>query len=443
MKKLLFIFILVYQLIYFPNEFLFTDTFLKNQFLMYSALILLIAFLLKNKQNLKDIFTLNKLIYIFIVLLIISTIFSVDHFLSFYGRENRYEGLVAWFCYLTLFTFSYMFIKMDKFTDQLYYFVYISFLVSMYGILQHFKLDFFPRYYSRVNQTRSYGFFDNPNFFGSYLVLVLAISLLVYFISDKKKSPIFLFILNTHFAALLYSQTRSAWLGVLVLLVFIGVFILLQNRMYFKKFFIASISFVVLFLAVNFTESSSISNRFTSIVKDANEAILEENMHAGSSRMYIWKKSFPLVFEYFWLGSGPDTLGEVFPYNEEEYEQYFHTTNIIVDKAHNEYLHMAITMGVPALFAYLALIFTILYKAFRALHVAEGTEFIILLCFIASIIGYLVQAFFNISVITVAPYYWIILGITYRFAEDLLKESQHTKVSTRNLIGKSISRNSF
>lgn len=79
---------------------------------------------------------------------------------------------------------------------------------------------------------------------------------------------------------------------------------------------------------------------------------------------------------------------------------------IIFDKAHNEYLHIAVTTGVPALMAYLYFVLNIVIKAIK--NVGKNIMIIPLLC---SVIGYLVQAFFNISVVSVAYVYWIALGM--------------------------------
>ncbi|MEH6908539.1 O-antigen ligase family protein, partial [Neobacillus drentensis] len=122
-------------------------------------------------------------------------------------------------------------------------------------------------------------------------------------------------------------------------------------------------------------------------------------------------------------GSGPDTLEYVFPAKKEELEKYFGTPNIIVDKAHNEYLQIAITLGVPALLTYLFLLFVILKRAFQAEIIAAENEKILLTGLISSIVGYLIQAFFNISVVTVAPLFWSLLGITLAKSESYLKNA--------------------
>ena len=77
-----------------------------------------------------------------------------------------------------------------------------------------------------------------------------------------------------------------------------------------------------------------------------------------------------------------------------------------VDKAHNEYLHIMATSGVPSLFTYAIFLYFVLKKGFALSHQDSRYNM-----FMISIVAYLVQAFFNISVVSVAYIFWIFLGV--------------------------------
>ena len=104
---------------------------------------------------------------------------------------------------------------------------------------------------------------------------------------------------------------------------------------------------------------------------------------------------------------GPDNLQEGLIKNcpEKSYE-FIEKTGSVVDKAHNEYLHIAATIGIPALICYLIFIGMNLFPKIK-LAINNKTYFIICL----AIISYLVQAFFNISTIGIAPVFWMLLGL--------------------------------
>lgn len=381
-------------------------------------LFLYFRFLKKNNDYLIRFRKIDVLSLLLVVFIIISTLFSVDPSVAYRGYYLRYEGLAAWFCYLSLFFLSYHFVNGNKIKNYNLYISISGVVIAIYGILQHFLLDFIPRPIELVNYTRSYAFFDNPNFFGSYLVLMLFISIIIYLLAKARLSRGLSYLaVMVIFLALLYTLTRSAWLGAFVGLVLLCLFLLWKRRALFKRTVALMIGFLIVFTFVQFTETRDYLERGSSIVADASEVFSGENEgRAGSSRWFIWKTAFPLVKEYFWFGSGPDTFALVFPATAEEKEQFFRNPNIIVDKAHNEYLQMAVTLGVPALFAYLLLVGTVLVTSLKALVRLQGEQQLVLLGLTLAIIGYLVQAFFNISVITVAPYFWLFLGMAYRLA---------------------------
>ena len=106
------------------------------------------------------------------------------------------------------------------------------------------------------------------------------------------------------------------------------------------------------------------------------------------------------------LGSGPDTLAYSLLYNvTEDAIEFIEVTNTYADKAHNEYLQIAATMGIPALIVYLAFLAQILANNKNMFK--DNSKFILMI----PIIAYLVQAFFNISTIGVAPIFWLLLGL--------------------------------
>ena len=75
------------------------------------------------------------------------------------------------------------------------------------------------------------------------------------------------------------------------------------------------------------------------------------------------------------------------------------------DKVHNEYLQILITEGIFALISYLLLFGWVTIKG--TINNYKNKEIYLIL----PVIGYLTQAFFNISVIEVAPFFYISLGL--------------------------------
>ena len=130
----------------------------------------------------------------------------------------------------------------------------------------------------------------------------------------------------------------------------------------------------------------------------------------GSSRIEIWKMTIKLISRNPIFGVGTDNLKYGLYEDKDilcnELHNFMERTHSVVDKAHNEYLHIAATIGVPALLIYLIFLGIIVLKNLKV-SLKDNVRFILIL----SIIGYLVQAFFNISTIGIAPLFWIILGL--------------------------------
>ncbi len=134
----------------------------------------------------------------------------------------------------------------------------------------------------------------------------------------------------------------------------------------------------------------------------------------GSARGYIWSRSIPLMKETLLLGNGPDTFAYVFPQNDLMGKYYaYGTPNMIVDKPHNLYMQIALNEGLIALIAFLGimLIYIVdsiklyaLKKEYNEAQILGGVTCL-------GIVGYLFAGIFNDSVVSVAPMFWIILGV--------------------------------
>ena len=157
-----------------------------------------------------------------------------------------------------------------------------------------------------------------------------------------------------------------------------------------------------------YSHNMSLYNRLNLISSELNSALTtgEIDKTFGSGRIEIWRMVLKVIAMKPMLGSGPDTLADSLIHNvTTDAVNYIERTNTYADKAHNEYLQIAATIGIPALVVYLAFIAQILSKQ-KNMFKDEPT-FILMI----PIIAYLTQAFFNISTIGVAPIFWLLLGV--------------------------------
>ncbi|OPJ59546.1 O-antigen ligase family protein [Clostridium chromiireducens] len=134
----------------------------------------------------------------------------------------------------------------------------------------------------------------------------------------------------------------------------------------------------------------------------------------GSMRGYIWSRAIPLLKDNLILGSGPDTFVFRFPQNDLIGLYYaYGTPNTIVDKPHNLYLQIALNEGIIALVAFLGIMIIYIIDSIKLYALKKDYNKPQIFGSLTSlgVIGYLFAGIFNDSVVSVAPIFWIVLGV--------------------------------
>lgn len=134
----------------------------------------------------------------------------------------------------------------------------------------------------------------------------------------------------------------------------------------------------------------------------------------GSSRGYIWSRSIPMLKDAIILGQGPDTYPITYPQHDYMGKlKYLYSVDMVVDKPHNLYLQIALGTGVLSLIALLVFWgWYFFYGLF--IYIKHGPNSITDysgVSILAGITGYLIAGLFNDSLVSVAPMFWLLLGI--------------------------------
>jgi len=126
----------------------------------------------------------------------------------------------------------------------------------------------------------------------------------------------------------------------------------------------------------------------------------------GTYRIFLWKRTLTLIPQYPILGSGPDTFAIRFmaKYTEDIAAIGPLTLN---DTAANVYLTMIINIGIVGLLNYLAFIFFQLKNGIKKINSYSAVLLIAIVC-------YLIQDFFNLSLVIVTPIFWLLMALHYR-----------------------------
>jgi len=383
-----------------------SDRFYYPKILFVYIMIAIIAYVLffnRNRQNI-ILSREEKLILIYLSFVFLSVFFSSDKSRAIWGSLGREEGIIAISAYAILFIISRKYFKVNETLVKII--KVTSIIVAIYGILQFYNIDPIPRDYLRVAwRGRAFSTMGNPNFLGSYLVLILPIP--VYsFIKENRIGE--LVVSSILYYCLLLTFTRSALIGFIIIILMVVVYTIKNKNIWNRAFFLLLLTFLLITVFANNQSNGRIFGRFQSIGTDFNKLIEKEDGYekAGANRIYIWTRTIELIKEKPLIGYGLDNLDTVFldKYSD-EMERMFNQI-YMVDRAHNEYLHIAVSSGIPALITYLIFIILCLKKGYDLTR-----RDIRYLPYFTAVSAYLVQAFFNISVVSVAYIFWIFLGI--------------------------------
>lgn len=397
--------------------------------LLLCGAILLVCILIKLKRKELKLDLIDKTLAVFFILIVISTIFSINIPKSILGESNRFEGLLTFLVYFLTYYCAKYYFNYNKYLKG--FAIATVSIASIIGILQYYNifplysLFDIPHFSSIANST-----FGHRNFFGSFLAIAVPLFMALY---TTKKKKIYLIVSFISFWAMLVSMTKSSWFGLAVATIFGLIYVIKRfNKEILIRTLQIGIGFIVIFVFVlmppsfvtnkvnNDEKFYSLETRLNSIGNDIGtllgDGTAEEKMATGTARFGIWMATLESIAQEPFLGTGPDTLKDGLIKNAPEYVVYrFETYRETVDKAHNEFLHIAATIGIPAAIIYLAFVAQIVFCQKDVFK--NNATFI----FMVAILSYLAQAFFNISTIGVAPIFWALLGLIQneKFKENL------------------------
>ena len=158
------------------------------------------------------------------------------------------------------------------------------------------------------------------------------------------------------------------------------------------------------------------ANKFVKLEK-ADSAVFTNCPSLFSGRGYIWAKTIPLLKKYIFLGAGPDSFQMVFPQYDYVDLAYEFAPNMLITRAHNMYLQIAVQTGVLSLICFLVFYVMYFVKSVKLyikrkelldddpylFHIGTGL-------FVASF-GYMLSGIVNDSLPVTAPLFWAIIGI--------------------------------
>jgi putative inorganic carbon (HCO3(-)) transporter len=324
---------------------------IKIQTICFIAVLLLvfgvaILILSHGTFNYHKITRLDWVVVLFGTVLILSSLFSANPGLSFWGSEERGMGL--WFYFHLFLIYLSCRLYLEKRVLQIFFkiCVVVAGLISFYALIQSLGFDIlglqdFFLLYGRTGPRRVFSTLGHPNFLGAYLALILPWILAWYRQASSAKPRLLLagiFVVQS--LALILTYSRGAWLGaVMGLLIYFS----MQKT---KKMHLMYFSIILMIIFLSFPNLwSRLSTSF--------------EWRSGSSlvRLNEWRASFELISKRPLLGHGLETY-DIFSGGSRPYE----VDRAPMDRLHNFWLDALWSNGFIGLLAVLAIIIEVIKR---------------------------------------------------------------------------------
>lgn len=347
-------------------------------------------------NSIKKIFLEFRIFYIFVALYLLFYVASQAINFEFLGSDFIYAlKKERWLFYLIFFIpSSCIYFEKDnknllkKSKVLLGFLAIIAFFVAVdtytryilnYSLVAKFLALDSSAYYSGARASWLF----NPNLFCKISVFSAAVLFLVYTffqVGFLKKLSIFLSVFYLGVAFL--TQSRAAWLGLLIVL---PIFIYFSdlNRKKVVAFFSILVGVIVLF---------SFSRPDNFIIKRI-QTIEQKNNFSNNYRLEHWKANLKLsrVYPIWGVGYGANKRKEVIsPY----LKKITNKESLLYDHPHNEYLDVLSGSGYPSLFFFLGVL---LYPLFLSLGVLKKKGQVLIKVSLSFLAFYYIAIFFDMA----------------------------------------------
>ena len=386
-----------------------------------------------------------------------STILSIDPLTSWLGYYSRFNGgLASVICY-TLLYWAFVSNIDSKRAMKLVYVTLISgALVAFYGVLEHFGID--KKIWVQDVQSRVFSTLGQPNWLAAWLIALIPVTWsLILKTGSKLKSYKFLIYFSLSillFWAMIFTKSRSGYLGFAVASIIFWGLTAWQNRREIKTLFLplilvgAGIFIICLISGTEWTPSlkdlikkPSAATQAQTAAQAGATALETGGTESSTIRRIVWTGAIQVWLHYPIFGTGVET----FAYSYYLYRPAEHNLtsewDFIYNKAHNEYLNFAANSGTAGILSYLAIVGFTIYLFFKKQKKDNQDSFKTVNLKFALLAGYvsiLVTNFFGFSVVPIQLEFFLFPAIAvailipateYNAKNKILDNSQKTYIA--------------
>ncbi len=372
-------------------------------------------------------------IALFFVSQLVSSLFSMDPHVSWFGYYSRFNGgMLSIISYILLY---YAFVShwSGEISHLLKLTLASATVVALYAALEHYGhsiscLLFMGKFgvdcWVQDVQNRVFATLGQPNWLAAYLVALLPIAIALFLQKAKKtiasffKPNAFRFLLLTilFFAVLLFTKSRSGLIAFAVAdLVFWAILFwkTAQKKSLLLPFGMCHVAFIIIIFFtgtnidlldkyITWESWQARLHKTTSVTKSPAAAKTDTLLTTGGTesgviRKYVWegaiaawKRSTKTIL----IGTGTETFAFAFYQNKPKAHNLTSEWDFLYNKAHNEYLNYLGTTGILGLGSYLLFIGVFIFWFFKF-----SKKEILSSALFAGWISILITNFFGFSVV--------------------------------------------
>lgn len=329
------------------------------------------------------------IIGLWLLSMLLSTIFSIAPYESFWGSYKRLSGFFNYVYYFVHFIICLQLFKDAKIRNAFFKLALtIGSIISIYAILQYFRLDPFSMGDLDVFSGRPYSTIGQPNMLGQWLIFPFFIAF--FHLEKKHLRPLYAAIFLLHGYTIFLTMNRATILGIIIAIILFGIYLLK------KKWRNIGLSVGVILFMIAIGLGSQIEIR------------------SLNSRFVLWRDSLPLITQNLVLGSGPETYYQTAQtiLTPEIYET--ERLYSMPSRVHNEIYQMLLDQGLFGLALYffnLAVLIWIFFK--RKLKTIDSK--IAFFAIIASYVSLQLSFLFSAHIIYLMAFWAILLHGVFKF----------------------------
>jgi putative inorganic carbon (HCO3(-)) transporter len=408
---------------------------------------------------------IDIVLMLFLLSQIISTIFSLDPYVSWWGYYSRFNGgLLSTICYILLYYAFVSNLTLKHVSKSLIVTLCAGLLTALWGFPSHFGYDPTCLVFRGTLDTtcwtdafkptiRTFSTLGQPAWFAAYLALVLPIAMAfcLKFKDNLTATLSFAALAIFFYISLIFTDTRAGFIAFWVANLIFWAAIYFKNifpqKVFLKSFLILNIAF----FACSFILGSPIGelNKFTlremmpkpqaaapaatnptTAAAPAAPVPTADNItDSGDIRILVWKGAIDSWKNNPLFGTGVETFAFAYYQSKSPAHNLTSEWDYLYNKAHNEYLNYLATTGIFGLGTYLAVVGFFLFLGGKWFVLSKKhehekhkesellqTEQLFTVSLAAGFVSMLVSNFFGFSVVIINLYIFLIPAFVFIIA---------------------------